>query len=64
MAAKEAGNKSINGHMMTKADGRKQCNNQPMTGESKSKAGVGGGGRVAVEWQWIHGGKGEAALQQ
>ncbi len=27
---------------MTKADGRKQHNNQPMTGESK--AGVGGGG--------------------
>ncbi len=27
---------------MTKADGRKQCNNQPMMGESK--AGVGGGG--------------------
>jgi hypothetical protein len=26
---------------MTKAYGRKQCNNQPMTGESK--AGVGGG---------------------
>jgi hypothetical protein len=29
-------------HAMTKADGRKQCNNQPMTG--KSKAGIGGGG--------------------
>ncbi len=27
---------------MTKADGRKQCNNQPTTGESK--AGIGGGG--------------------
>jgi hypothetical protein len=27
---------------MTKADGRKQCNNQLMMGESK--AGVGGGG--------------------
>jgi hypothetical protein len=27
---------------MTKADGRKQRNNQPMTGESK--VGVGGGG--------------------
>jgi hypothetical protein len=26
---------------MTKTDGRKQCNNQPMTGESK--AGIGGG---------------------
>ncbi len=29
-------------HAMTKADGRKQCNNQPMTGESK--AGIDGGG--------------------
>ncbi len=28
-------------HAMTKADDRKQCNNQPMTGESK--AGIGGG---------------------
>jgi hypothetical protein len=28
---------------MKKADGRKQCNNQPMTRESKSKAGIGGG---------------------
>jgi hypothetical protein len=27
---------------MTKADGRKQCNNQPIMGESK--AGVGGSG--------------------
>jgi hypothetical protein len=27
---------------MTKADGRKQCNNEPMTGERK--AGIGGGG--------------------
>jgi hypothetical protein len=27
---------------MTKMDGRKQCSNQPMMGESK--AGVGGGG--------------------
>jgi hypothetical protein len=29
---------------MTKADGRKQCNNRPMTGESKSKVGFGGEG--------------------
>jgi hypothetical protein len=44
LAAKAAGNKSINGCMraMTKADGRKQFNNQPMTGVSK--AGVVGGG--------------------
>ncbi len=29
---------------MTKEDGRKQCNNQPMTGESKASVGGGGNG--------------------
>jgi hypothetical protein len=47
LAAKAAGNESVNGCMTAyndKSRGGKQCNNQPTMGEEKASGGGGGNG--------------------